>query len=100
MGEVEETLQRIEAQGSVLGTIVVNADGIPIRSTFDISKAGKYVELLRHLTALAKGTVRDIDPEDELVVLRISTKNQEIMVGPENGYLLILIQRYERYSRA
>ncbi|XP_054632720.1 dynein light chain roadblock-type 2-like [Dunckerocampus dactyliophorus] len=100
MSEVEETLQRIEAQGSVLGTIIVNADGIPIRSTFDISKAGKYVDLFRQLTVLARSTVRDMDPENELVVLRISTKSQEIMVGPENGYLLILIQRYERYSRA
>ncbi|XP_061824024.1 dynein light chain roadblock-type 2-like [Nerophis lumbriciformis] len=99
MGEVEETLQRIEAQGSVLGTIVANTDGIPIRSTFDNSKAGKYVDSLRQLTLMARCTVRDIDPENELVVLRISTKNQEIMVGPENGYLLILLQRFEKYSR-
>ncbi|XP_061532704.1 dynein light chain roadblock-type 2-like [Phyllopteryx taeniolatus] len=99
MAEVEETLQRIEAHGSVIGTIVANADGIPVRSTFDISKAGKYVEVLRHLTALARSTVRDVDPQDDLVVMRISTKNQEIMVAPENSYLLILIQRYERYAR-
>ncbi|XP_051917806.1 dynein light chain roadblock-type 2-like [Hippocampus zosterae] len=100
MAEVEETLQRIEAHGSVAGTIVVNADGIPIRSTFDSSKAGKYADALRHLTAMARSTVRDVDPQDELIVLRISTKNQEIMVAPENSYLLILVQRFERYARA
>lgn len=56
--------------------------GIPIRSTFDSSKAGKYADVLRHLTAMARSTVRDVDPQDDLIVLRISTKNQEIMVAP------------------
>ncbi|XP_077566802.1 dynein light chain roadblock-type 2-like [Stigmatopora nigra] len=101
MAEVEETLTRIEAHGSVVGTIIANADGIPVRSTFDISKAGKYAEVLRHLTTMARSTVRDVDPQNDLIVMRISTKNQEIMIAPENSYLLILVQqKVEKYTRA
>ncbi|KAM9816329.1 dynein light chain roadblock-type 2-like isoform X2 [Syngnathus typhle] len=94
--EVEETLQRIEANGSVMGVIVVNADGLPIRSSFESSKASKYADILRRLTAMARSTVRDVDPQDDLIVMRMSTKNQEVMVAQENSYHLILVQRLER----
>lgn len=33
--EVEETLKRLVTHKGVIGTIVVNADGIPIKSTLD-----------------------------------------------------------------
>ncbi|XP_037111105.1 dynein light chain roadblock-type 2-like isoform X3 [Syngnathus acus] len=96
MAEVEETLQRIEANGSVMGVIVVNADGLPIRSTFESSKASKYADILRRLTAMARSMVRNVDPQDDLIVMRLSTKNQEVMVAQENSYHLILVQRLER----
>ena len=32
---VEETLKRISSHKGILGVIIVNADGIPIRSTFE-----------------------------------------------------------------
>ncbi|XP_018519578.1 dynein light chain roadblock-type 2 [Lates calcarifer] len=92
MAEVEETLKRIEAHKGVIGTIVVNAEGIPIRTNLDNSTAVQYAGLLRHLTMLARSTVRDIDPQNDLIVLRIRTKKYEIMVAPENGFLLIVIQ--------
>ncbi|XP_051916295.1 dynein light chain roadblock-type 2-like [Hippocampus zosterae] len=93
MAEVEETLQRVEANRTVIGTIVANKEGIPVRSTFENSKAAKYAGLLRHLTIMATSTVRDIDPQNNLTVLRIGTKNQEIMIAPENDCLVIVLQR-------
>ena len=33
--EVEETLKRLVTHKGVIGTIVVNGDGIPIKSTLD-----------------------------------------------------------------
>ncbi|XP_037110706.1 dynein light chain roadblock-type 2-like [Syngnathus acus] len=93
MAEVEETFQRVEANRSVIGTIIASADGLPVRSTFESSKAARYVGILGHLTTMATSTVRDIDPQNDLTVLRIGTKNQEIMVAPENGFLVIVLQR-------
>ncbi|XP_077566803.1 dynein light chain roadblock-type 2-like [Stigmatopora nigra] len=93
MAKVEESLQRVEAHSSVIGTIVANAEGIPVRSTFENSKAAKYAGLLRHLTLMATGTVRDVDPQNDLTVLRIGTKNQEIMIAPESDSLVIVLQR-------
>nr|XP_020467390.1 dynein light chain roadblock-type 2 isoform X1 [Monopterus albus] len=92
MGEAEETLKRIDTHKGVIGTIVVNAEGIPIRSSLDNSTSVQYAGLLRHLTTMARSTVRDIDPQNDLICLRMRSKKHEIMVAPENNFLLIIIQ--------
>ncbi|KAF1386591.1 hypothetical protein PFLUV_G00096440 [Perca fluviatilis] len=90
--EVEETLKRIEAHKGVIGTIIIDAEGIPIRTTLDNSTTVLYARLLRRLTMNARSTVRDIDPQNDLTFLRIRSKKHEILVAPENDYLLIVIQ--------
>ncbi|KAM6223805.1 dynein light chain roadblock-type 2 [Rhynchocyon petersi] len=90
--EVEETLKRIQSHKGVIGTMVVNAEGIPIRTTLDNSTTVQYAGLLHQLTMKAKSTVRDIDPQNDLTFLRIRSKKHEIMVAPDKEYLLIVIQ--------
>lgn len=36
--------------------------------------------------------VRDLDPQNDLTFLRIRTKKHEIMIAPDNEFLLIVIQ--------
>ncbi|XP_035297590.1 dynein light chain roadblock-type 2 [Cricetulus griseus] len=90
--EVEETLKRIQSHKGVIGTMVVNAEGIPIRTTLDNSTTVQYAGLLHQLTMKSKSTVRDIDPQNDLTFLRIRSKKHEIMVAPDKEYLLIVIQ--------
>ncbi|XP_056138486.1 dynein light chain roadblock-type 2-like [Lampris incognitus] len=90
--EAEETLKRIKTHRGVIGTIVVNAEGIPIRTTFDNSTTVQYAGLLQQLTMKARSTIRDIDPQNDLTFLRIRSRKHEIMVAPENEFLLIVIQ--------
>ncbi|XP_009275617.1 PREDICTED: dynein light chain roadblock-type 2 [Aptenodytes forsteri] len=90
--EVEETLKRIQAHKGVIATIVVNAEGIPIRTTLDNSTTVQYAGLLHQLIMKARSTVRDIDPQNDLTFLRIRSKKHEIMVAPDKEYLLIVIQ--------
>ncbi|XP_074646863.1 dynein light chain roadblock-type 2-like isoform X2 [Tubulanus polymorphus] len=90
--EVEETLKRIQSHKGVIGIIVVNNEGIPIRSTLDNATTVQYAGLLHALTAKAKSMVRDIDPLNDLTFLRIRSKKHEIMVAPDKEYLLLVIQ--------
>lgn len=92
MSEVEETLKRIQAHKGVIGIIVVNQEGIPIRTTLDNSTTVQYSGLIHQLAAKARSTVRDIDPQNDLTFLRIRSKKHEIMVAPDKEYLLIVIQ--------
>lgn len=92
MAEVEETLKRIQSQKGVLGIIVVNAEGIPIKTTLDNSTTVQYAALIHQLVLKARSTVRDMDPQNDLTFLRLRSKKNEIMVAPDKEYFLIVIQ--------
>ncbi|XP_057242601.1 dynein light chain roadblock-type 1 [Malurus melanocephalus] len=92
MAEVEETLKRIQSQKGVQGIIVVNSEGIPIKSTIDNTTTIQYAGLMHSFILKARSTVRDIDPQNDLTFLRIRSKKNEIMVAPDKDYFLIVIQ--------
>ncbi|KAK1156271.1 dynein light chain roadblock-type 1 [Huso huso] len=92
MAEVEETLKRIQSQKGVQGIIVVNAEGIPIKTTLDNSTTVQYAALIHQLVLKARSTVRDMDPQNDLTFLRLRSKKNEIMVAPDKEYFLIVIQ--------
>ncbi|XP_044909657.1 dynein light chain roadblock-type 1 isoform X3 [Acinonyx jubatus] len=82
--EVEETLKRLQSQKGVQGIIVVNTEGIPIKSTMDNPTTTQYANLMHNFILKARSTVREIDPQNDLTFLRIRSKKNEIMVAPEN----------------
>lgn len=92
MSEVEETLKRIQSQKGVQGIIVVNSEGIPIKTTLDNASTVQYAGLIHHLVMKARSTVRDIDPLNDLTFLRVRSKKNEIMIAPDKDYFLIVIQ--------
>ena len=48
MAEVEETLKQIQSQKGVQGIIVVNTEGIPIKSTVDNPNTTQYANLMHN----------------------------------------------------
>lgn len=92
MAEVEETLKRLQSQKGVQGIIVVNTEGIPIKSTMDNPTTTQYASLMHNFILKARSTVREIDPQNDLTFLRIRSKKNEIMVAPDKDYFLIVIQ--------
>mmetsp|Transcript_7449 Transcript_7449/g.18007 ORF Transcript_7449/g.18007 Transcript_7449/m.18007 type:complete len:101 (+) Transcript_7449:231-533(+) len=92
MSEVEETLNRIKTHKGVSGIVIVNAEGVPIRSTLDLKFTLQYSSLISQLTAKARSVVRDLDPTNDLTFLRIRSRKHEIMVAPDKEYLLIVVQ--------
>ncbi|XP_076003185.1 dynein light chain roadblock-type 1 [Genypterus blacodes] len=92
MAEVDETLKRIQSQKGVQGIIVLNSEGIPIKTTLDNSTTVQYAGLIHQLVMKARSTVRDIDPQNDLTFLRIRSKKNEIMIAPDKDYFLMVIQ--------
>ncbi|TKS71891.1 Dynein light chain roadblock-type 1 [Collichthys lucidus] len=90
--EVEETLKRIQGQKGVQGIIIVNSEGIPIKTTLDNSSTVQYAGLIHQLVMKARSTIRNIDPQNDLTFLRVRSKKNEIMIAPDKDYFLIVIQ--------
>lgn len=70
--EVEDTLKRIQSHKGVVGTIVVNNEGIPVKSTLDNTSTVQYAGLLSQLSDKARSVVRDLDPSNEWVSIYMS----------------------------
>ena len=94
--QVEAMLDRIQTHRGVIGLVIVNEDGIPIRSTLDNSTTLQYVTMCNTLCGIARGIVRDTDPRNDLKILRVRTKKNEIIMAPEEGKYLIVIQTGEQ----
>nr|CAD7393032.1 unnamed protein product [Timema cristinae] len=90
--EIEETMKRIQSHKGVVGTIVVNNEGIAIKTTMDNTTTTQYSGLISQLSDRARSVVRDLDPTNDLTFLRIRSKKHEIMVAPDKEFILIVIQ--------
>jgi len=90
--EIEETLKRIQGHKGVIGLIVINSEGIPVRTTMDNTTTVQYAGLMHSLATQARNCVRDTDPQNDLTFLRVRSKKHEIMIAPDKDYMLIVIQ--------
>jgi len=45
--------------------------------------AQRYADRFTQLATLARGVVRDLDPQNELLYLRVKAKKQEVLVAPK-----------------
>lgn len=93
MSEIEETVKRIQAHRGVQGVLILNCEGITIRTTLDHPTSVQYASLVNNLTNKVRNMVRDLDPQNDLTFLRVRTKKHEIMVAPDKDYTMVVIQK-------
>jgi dynein light chain roadblock-type len=92
---VEETFKRLQSHRGVLGVLVLNADGIAIRSTMDSDATVQHAALASQFTVKARGVVKQLDADNELRFLRIRSRKHEIMIAPDERsreYYLVVVQ--------
>merc|ERR1711946_89767 len=90
--EIEETLKRIQSHKGVVGVVVINNEGIPIKSTLDNATTVQYAGLISQLADKAGSVVRELDPTNDLTFFRIRTKKHEIM-SPQIRNICLLLFR-------
>ncbi|KAL7065195.1 hypothetical protein AAHC03_04766 [Spirometra sp. Aus1] len=66
----------------------------------DNSTSLQYTRHTEELRAITQHVIRDLDPEDDLIVLRIRTRLNEIMVLPDNGNMVICVQARDENESA
>ena len=99
MSGVEESIQRIKSKPGI-GLIITDKENKLLRSNFQ-GEHEKKAELLRNclpqLTLKARSIIRDLDPTDDLVFLRIKTRSNEFMVAPDKDHMLVIVQTDPRF---
>ncbi|KAI8083254.1 uncharacterized protein B0P05DRAFT_488849 [Gilbertella persicaria] len=90
--DVDDTLKRISAKKGVKAVVIINNEGQTIRSTLDRELSKQYGHLIAGLVQQTRTMVATLDDQNELTFLRIRTKKHEVMVAPDQDYLLVVIQ--------
>ncbi|CAK9205269.1 unnamed protein product [Sphagnum jensenii] len=93
--DVEIALKRILSFKDVIGLLLIDADGNILRSTLaEEEEVEKYAQEIPALVIMSRSAVREIDPKNDLKMLRIKSKKHEIMVVVDPQFTLMIIHEY------
>ena len=67
---VDETFTRLLGQKGVEGVVIVNMDGISIKSTLNPEKTAQYSTLITRLVKSAQSMIKELDPS----VLKVNVR--------------------------
>ncbi|KAH8377129.1 hypothetical protein KR093_003596 [Drosophila rubida] len=90
--EVEEMLKRFMGMKNIVGIIVVDYDGIAIKSTLDNTQSVLYAAHMHLLTEKARQVIFDLDATNEFTSMRMRTTYFEIMLMPLEHFFIIVLQ--------
>jgi hypothetical protein len=90
----EATLKRLLAHPTVEGVILTNKEGQLQYTSLDHNVTFFITSKLLSFADMARATIRDIDPTDNLITFRLRTREKEMMVvAPDDGMQVIAIQK-------
>lgn len=90
----EATLKRLSTYPGVEGLILTNQDGQLHYTSLDNNVTFTLTPKLLAFAEMARSAIRDISPTDNLISLRIRTRQKEVMVvAPVDGMRIIAIQK-------
>ncbi|EDW53980.1 dynein light chain roadblock-type 1 [Drosophila sechellia] len=90
--EVEELLKRFQSMKNVTGIVVVDNDGIPIKTTLEYNLTLHYAALMQTVREKARQVVLDLDATNEFTFLRLRTEQNEVLLCPQEDYFIMVIQ--------
>ncbi|XP_005111063.2 dynein light chain roadblock-type 1 [Aplysia californica] len=91
--EVEEIMKRIQSHRGVKQMMIINKDGLPLKTNMEMTPATEQIiRNIHELSIAARRLVRDVDPTDDLMFLRTRSKNDELLISPDEDFTVVVIQ--------
>lgn len=93
---VEEAFKKVGSVKGCKGIMIMNGDGIAIRTTMENDVTVHYAAVVSSFIKKTRSAVWQIDPDDELQFVRIRSQKHEILVAPDYGknheYYMTVVQ--------
>lgn len=92
--EIDERLKLILSQPGVTGYVIINHEGIPMKTSIpEESVAVQYAALLTRFVQKVKASVKAIDPFNDMKWARLRSDREEIVITPEKEFIVAVIQK-------
>lgn len=92
---LHENVQEMGPQENVCGIIVLDSQGAPILTTFNTSQTAYYGSLMSTLAGEAKSLGQDLDSSDDVTLLQIMSKKQNILITSDPNFTVIVLTPIE-----
>ena len=94
---IDETIRNIQSHNGVNGVIILDSQTKTIiRTTLkDTKEVQKYSTLALHMTEATRTELSEMESgnsNNALQMLRIKTKKNEVMIAPDDEFILVVIQ--------
>jgi dynein light chain roadblock-type len=93
VNEADETFKRLIACKGVQGIIIMNSEGIPVRTTMTNNQTILYISLIHGLTQKAKACIKEMDHQNELSFIRLRSHKDEVLIAPDKEFTMIVVQK-------
>ena len=91
----EQKFQEIASAKNVIGVIVLNNEGAPIKTSLDQQNTTTYSELAYNLMKQTRELIQVADATNDTKFMRLTTKRNEIMICPDVQYTLVVIHHIQ-----
>merc|ERR1712110_913193 len=91
----DQKFQEIASAKNVIGVIVLNLDGAPIKTSLNQQNTNTYSELAYNLIKQTRDLIQVADATNDTKFMRLTTKRNEIMICPDVQYTLVVIQHIQ-----
>ncbi|XP_041969558.1 uncharacterized protein LOC121726308 isoform X2 [Aricia agestis] len=99
LNEANPIVDRILEDESVQGVVMTNKEGNPIFTNINLQHANTYGKAIQQLGLMTKYSVTEIDPFDEVLVVRLQTKKLEVLAVPHKEFNIAVIQNNSSIER-
>lgn len=89
---VRGCFERIRRQDFVLDVLVFDITGVPLKSTMNRDETIRYTGLIEMLIDKSKLTIRKLNENDILEMIRIKTRKFEIIVTQDDQLYFMVFQ--------
>ncbi|XP_036334614.1 dynein light chain roadblock-type 2 [Rhagoletis pomonella] len=89
---VEEVYRQIEEKPDILDIIILNKNGNPVKTTMEPQSAIEFSGLYEVLKEKVQSGLQKIDPDDKLLMLRVRTKANEVLITPDEKITVVVVQ--------
>ena len=89
--EFEERFEELSHNKNVIGAMILTAEGKTVRTTMDAQSSANYADFAYKLMKTTKDLLHESDNTNDVKFFRLTTKKHEIMMSPDNQYILLVL---------
>ena len=91
--EFEERFNDLTHNKNVIGAMILTGEGKTVRTTFDKNSSANYSEFAYKLIKTTRELLQESDSSNDVKFFRLTTKKHEIMMSPDNQYVLFVVMQ-------